>query len=235
MHDGIDFQNPLLWALIIGWILTVVLHEFAHGLVAYLGGDYTIRERGGLTLNPLQYIDPLMTIALPVIFLILGGIPLPGGATYIRRDLLRSKLWASLVSAAGTAMNLLIFALLCIAIHPSVGWIPYGQELSKWTNAQIFVTALAYTQILAVILNLVPIPPLDGFGIIDSYLFPQVRRTMTTYPWNLILFGGYFLVLMNVPAVSGALYNLMDRTFAAVGIPPGVVNLAFYQCLRRAN
>src|SRR5438067_10238941 len=106
MLSAVNVQNPLLWAVLIGWILSVVLHEFAHGLVAYVGGDYTIKERGGLTLNPLQYVDPLMSIVLPAIFLLMGGIPLPGGATYIRRDLLRNKLWNSLVSAAGPAMNL---------------------------------------------------------------------------------------------------------------------------------
>src|SRR5438270_14100773 len=89
MPLAIEFSNPLLWALIIGWILSVTLHEFGHGLVAYLGGDYTIRERGGLTLNPLQYVDPLMSILLPAVFLLMGGIALPGGATYVRTDLLR--------------------------------------------------------------------------------------------------------------------------------------------------
>ncbi len=109
MLATVDLKSPLLWALLIGWILSVVLHEFAHGIVAYWGGDYTIRERGGLTLNPLQYIDPVMSIALPALFLLMGGIPLPGGATYIRNDLLRSRLWQSAVSLAGPAMNLLIF------------------------------------------------------------------------------------------------------------------------------
>src|SRR5678816_1886117 len=87
------YSNPLFWAVFVGWVLSVVLHEFAHGLVAYLGGDYTIRERGGLTLNPLQYVDPVNSIILPLVFLLLGGIPLPGGVTYIRKDLLRSRGW----------------------------------------------------------------------------------------------------------------------------------------------
>ena len=75
----IDFQSTLTWAVFIAWIMSVVLHELAHGIVAYLGGDYTIRERGGLTLNPIQYIDPVMSLLLPAVFLLMGGIPLPGG------------------------------------------------------------------------------------------------------------------------------------------------------------
>ena len=66
---AVDFQSPLTWAILIGWIMSVVLHEFAHGLVAYLGGDYTIKERGGLTLNPIQYIDPVISL------LAAGGLP----------------------------------------------------------------------------------------------------------------------------------------------------------------
>src|SRR3954453_20879321 len=92
-----NLTHPLFWAVFIGWVLSVVLHEFAHGLVAYLGGDYTIRERGGLTLNPRRYIDPFMSIILPMVFLALGSIPLPGGVTYVRHDLLRSRLWATAV------------------------------------------------------------------------------------------------------------------------------------------
>src|SRR5256886_5822009 len=76
-----DYRSPLFWAVFIGWIMSVVLHEFAHGVVAYWGGDYTIRERGGLTLNPLQYVDPVMSLLLPIVVFLLGGIPLPGGAT----------------------------------------------------------------------------------------------------------------------------------------------------------
>ena len=66
------WDNALTWAVLVGWILSVVLHEFSHGLVAYWGGDYTIRERGGLTLNPFQYIDPLMSIAMPAMVLLMG-------------------------------------------------------------------------------------------------------------------------------------------------------------------
>ena len=87
----------------------VILHEFAHGIVAYWGGDYTIKERGGLTLNPLQYIHPVFSIVVPVLILIVGGVPLPGGATYIRRDLLKGDLWDTAVSLAGPAMDLLVF------------------------------------------------------------------------------------------------------------------------------
>src|SRR5213075_2307226 len=132
MLAAVDFANPLLWAVFIGWIMSVVLHEFAHGVVAYWGGDYTIRERGGLTLNPLQYVDPLMSIVLPIVFLLMGGITLPGGATYVRRDLLRSRFWDSAVSAAGPFMNLLLFSLLAFILSPHAGLFDETKPLADW-------------------------------------------------------------------------------------------------------
>src|SRR5688500_3261665 len=161
----VDVNDPLLWAIFIGWILSVVLHEFAHGVVAYWGGDYTIRERGGLSLNPLQYVDPLFSIAIPVIILALGGIPLPGGVTYVRRDLLRSRAWDTAVSLAGPAMNLLLFFACLIALHPSVGWVD-TRDPESWTNGQKFVAINLLLQLGVVMLNLVPVPPLDGFQAI---------------------------------------------------------------------
>src|SRR5438105_107100 len=225
-----EFKNPLLWALMIGWIMSVVLHEFAHGVVAYWGGDYTIRERGGLTLNPLQYIDPLMSIILPLLFLLLGGVPLPGGATYIRRDLLRSKAWETAVSLAGPAMNFLLFLLLVSPPHPLIGWIDYRASVLNWTTAQIFVAGLAFSQMLAVLLNLVPVPPLDGFGAIAPYMPEDIRNRLTNPPWNYALFFVYFMAIS-----SGGLFSSMVRAIFQVidlfGINPSQCYDAFRRCL----
>jgi len=191
---AIDFSQPALWAVIIGWVMSVTLHEFAHGVVGYWGGDYTIRERGGLTLNPLQYVDPLMSIILPIVFLLMGGLPLPGGATFVRRDLLKSRAWDSAVSAAGPLMNLILFALLAIPLLPGVGWnLPNNTD--DWTTLQKFVAAMCFLQLLTVILNLIPVPPLDGFGIIAPFLDPDLRLKLSTPPVSSLLFFGYFMLL----------------------------------------
>ena len=94
--------------VIIGWIFSLCLHEFSHALVAYYGGDTSVREKGYLTFNPLKYTHPVYSILLPMVFLLLGGIGLPGGAVYIERWRLRSKGWESAVSLAGPAANLLL-------------------------------------------------------------------------------------------------------------------------------
>lgn len=205
----IDFNEPALWAVIIGWVMSVTLHEFAHGVVAYWGGDYTIRERGGLTLNPLQYVDPMMSIVLPIIFLLMGGIPLPGGATYVRRDLLRSRFWDSAVSAAGPLMNLLLFSLLAFILSPQFGWLDVTKPVVDWSTTQKFVGAMCVLQLLSVILNLIPVPPLDGFGIIAPYLPHDLRLKLSTPPVSSILFLAYFMLLWQAPGFMEKIVDLM--------------------------
>jgi Zn-dependent protease len=204
-----NFSNPIFWAVLIGWILTVVLHEFAHGLVADLGGDYTIRYRGGLSLNPLQYIHPITSIVMPAIFLMMGGIPLPGGATYIRRDLLRSKYWQSAVSLAGPAMNFVIFLALSLPFHPLIGWIKLDPSQEKWTNLQLFMGSLAFLQLYCVLLNLLPIPGIDGFGVIEPFLPRDIRRMLQGPQVFLAGIVIVFILLWN-PTAQRFLFHAMS-------------------------
>jgi len=194
---AVQFDSRLLWAVLIGWIISVVLHEFAHGLAAHLGGDYTIRERGGLSLNPLHYVHPFFSLILPAIILLVGGVPLPGGATYVRRDLLRSRLWETAVSLSGPVMNGLLFLACALPLHPRLGWVDPSAP-GEWTDAQVFLGAIAILQFMAMFLNLVPIPPLDGFGAIAPYL-PERWTTMAMTPHvSLALFLVYFAAISQI-------------------------------------
>jgi Zn-dependent protease len=215
---AVDFNSPLTWAILIGWIMSVVLHEFAHGIVAYLGGDYTIKERGGLTLNPIQYIDPFTSILLPAIFLAMGGIPLPGGATYIRRDLLRNRAWDALVSAAGPAMNFLLFILLSLPFHPTVGWIKVDPtDPSSWSLAHMFLATMAQLQMIAVVINLIPIPPLDGFQIVGAFMKEETRFKLMTPPWSTMSFLVLFLMVTRVPGLFRWIFETTDRIYLGMG------------------
>src|SRR5438128_8556699 len=84
-----------------GWVTSLCIHEFGHAFVAYLGGDRSVAGAGYLTLNPLRYTNVTMSLVLPIIFLLLGGIALPGGAVYINHSALQSRVWSSAVSIAG--------------------------------------------------------------------------------------------------------------------------------------
>lgn len=212
--------------MIIGWIMSVVLHEFSHGLVGYLGGDYTIKERGGLTLNPIQYIDPIFSLLLPAIFLMMGGVPLPGGVTYIRRDLLKSRLWDSAVAVAGPAMNFILFILLALPFHPKLGWIDTNMPQSQYQPWQIFMGALALLQILAVGINLIPVPPLDGFNILAPYLKPDLRQKLMTPPISTFCFFVLFMILWNSPLMSRIL-EVTDRLLMVLGFDDSAIVMMY--------
>jgi Zn-dependent protease len=212
-----DFENPLFWAVFIAWVLSVVLHEFAHGIVAHWGGDYTIRERGGLTLNPLQYIDPVGSLLLPLLFLLMGGVPLPGGVTYVRNDLLRSRAWSTMVSLAGPAMNGLLFLACTLPLHPQVGWVDTSADASAWTPAQRLLATLAVLQGVSVILNLIPVPPLDGFQAIAPYMDEETRTKLLTPPLPTVGMVAFLLFLTTVPGLREKLYLPVFQAFRAMG------------------
>ena len=86
-----------------GWAVSLCLHEFGHAYTAYRGGDRSVRAKGYLTLDIRRYADLGLSLVLPVFFLLLGGIPLPGGAVWIDHGAIRSRAVRSLVSLAGPA------------------------------------------------------------------------------------------------------------------------------------
>src|SRR5574342_312394 len=103
--------------VLVGWIFSLCLHEFSHALVAYLGGDYTVRDKGYLTFNPLKYTHPVYSLLMPLLFLLMGGIGLPGGAVYIETWRLRSPNWRTAVSLAGPSSNLLLALILGLVLR----------------------------------------------------------------------------------------------------------------------
>jgi Zn-dependent protease len=216
MTVAVAYETPLFWALFIAWIMSVVVHEFAHGIVAHWGGDYTIKERGGLTLNPLQYIDPFTSILLPGLFLLMGGVPLPGGVTYVRRDLLRNRAWDAAVSAAGPLSNLVLFFACAIPLHPAVGWVDPAAGLEGWSNAQKLLGALCVLQFMAVVINLIPVPPLDGFQIVAAFMDPATREKLMTPPVSTFAFVGLFLVLSGA-GLGRHIFQWTNRVLVAIG------------------
>lgn len=188
-----------------GWIFSLCLHEFGHAFVAYHGGDYTVKEKGYLSFNPLRYMDPFTSIILPLIFLFIGGIGLPGGAVYIETWRLRNRYWVSAVAMAGPAANAL-FAI-CLAIL--LRFLPSSLYILPGLN---FLLVL---QIWAILFNLIPLPPLDGWRIIEPYLSEALVMQVRSFGMFsiLILFlifrytfiGGIFsFVVSMISVVLGA-------------------------------
>ena len=194
------------------WIFSVCLHEFGHAIVAYHGGDTSVREKGYLTFNPLKYTHPVYSLLMPVLFMMLGGIGLPGGAVYIERDRLRSREWETAVSLAGPAMNVLWVLALCLPFW--MHWIP-AESRSVLAISLAFLIRL---EISAVLFNLLPVPPLDGFQAISPWL-PEETRSRIMAQSNL-LFWGLILVMWNVPAANEFFWGLVSEVTQTLNIDP---------------
>ena len=200
--------------VVAGWITSVCIHEFGHAVVAYLGGDRSVRASGYLDLNPLRYTNVLLSLVMPVLFLVLGGIGLPGGAVYIDRAALRSRGWDSAVSVAGPAGTLACFVLLVIPflLPGNTGWLTP-------TNAGFFgaLAFLGFIEAIAFVLNLLPVPGLDGFGIIRPWLPYSLQGLANQYGQLGIL--AVFAVLWFVAPVSQAFFQSVLQITDFAGIP----------------
>ncbi len=146
------------------FFLAVVIHEYAHGWVAYRLGDYTAKYAGRLTLNPLAHIDPFGTIILPILLVLTQSPVIFGWAKPVPIDYLRlgnpkkDIIWVAL---AGPAANIVFALFLTLLLKINLA-IPF-------LLLELFKTAIVLNLVLAVF-NLVPIPPLDGSRILMALL-----------------------------------------------------------------
>lgn len=211
--------EPFFISVLICWIFSVCVHEFAHALVAYWGGDRSVRSRGYLSFNPLRYIDPITSILLPCVFLVMGGVPLPGGAVRIDRSSLKSRAWESLVAAAGPASNLLLFGLIAVVIHPATGFVDPNLPADAQPNGVKLLGVMAVLQLFAVLFNLLPVPPLDGFGIIEPFLNAKTRQKLLNpqVRWMGLLL--LFFVVFRIPAAREGFMNAISWVLDQAGLP----------------
>lgn len=194
-HQG---AHPLgLWVFVTvigGWIISICLHEFAHAWIALLGGDTSVRSAGYLTLNPARYVDSTNSLLIPVILLAIGGIPLPGGAVRLQPGRFRRRWFSSVVAAAGPVTNLLLGVVLALVAAP------------LGTGLGAALSFLALLQFVAGILNLLPVPGFDGYGIVAPYL--PARITAGLARWGMWAPLAAFGIVFFVPGVMSALFGL---------------------------
>jgi Zn-dependent protease len=195
-----------------GWIFSLCLHEFSHALVAYLGGDYTVREKGYLTFNPLKYTHPLFSIVLPLLFLLMGGIGLPGGAVYIERWRIKNRFVLSLMSLAGPLSNLLVAVVLGLILRFS-SYIP-----ESYLPGLSFLLVL---QVSAVLFNSIPVPPFDGYNILEPFLNPAIRTQVERFSY--MTFWVILLLFWFVPAVSDSFWETVYAVSVFLGVDWGMV------------
>ncbi len=204
--------------ILLGAVLATCLHEFGHAIVAYWGGDKTVKSKGYLTLNPLKYTDVSTSLVLPIVFLIMGGFALPGGAVYINTHLLRGRAWKSAVSAAGPGATAVVAIALSIpfAFNDSV-------DADSW-----FWPALAFLaqiEVAVLILNLLPIPALDGYGILEPWLPEKMQQQLRGFK----KYGFIFLIAMfwTSPTFSRWFWGFSFGLAQQLGVPRDLSALGY--------
>jgi Zn-dependent protease len=188
-----------------GWAVSLCLHEFGHAIVAYRGGDTSVAMKGYLTLDIRRYTDVGYSFVLPLVILLIGGLPLPGGAVWINQWALRSRARRSAVSAAGPVANL-VFGIVLTAV---VAYVPMPDALAAG------LSVLALLQVVAFVLNLLPVPGLDGWGVLEPYL-PRSAQQLgaRVRPWAPFVL---LALLLFVPGVSSVFFVGMYAVYGLIG------------------
>jgi Zn-dependent protease len=211
-------QQIAIWVLPL--IFAITLHEVAHGYVASLFGDQTARFSGRLSINPIKHIDLVGTTIVPLLMLLVGNfifgwakpVPVdPRNLRHPRRDM-------AFVALAGPLSNLLM-ALFWGLI--AKGGILLAESGNSWLGAPLNYMGISGVMINVVlaVLNLIPLPPLDGGKVLSSLLPPR-----TAYHFSLIEpYGFIILILLLITGVLGRIMGPLVALFS--GMIGGVLGL----------
>lgn len=194
-------------------VVSVILHEVAHGFMANWLGDPTARLQGRLTLNPVSHIDPIGSVALPLLLLMMHSPMLIGYAKPVPYNPynLRGRYGEGLVAFAGPGTNILIALVFGLAVR-------FGGMAMPAELASAFIT-IAFVNLMLALFNLIPIPPLDGSKVLSTIfeiIAPPLARGYDTFRLNFERLGilpGTLLILLIfmylAPAFSGVLMTLL--------------------------
>ena len=210
-----DGRTPLTFGFVLtGWVLAVMAHEFGHAFVAQMAGDTTVRAKGYLSFDPRRYGDLGTSLVIPLLALALGGIGFPGGAVYLRNDLMRGPGWRAAASLAGPAGTLIVLIGLAIGLRVFTAAGAEGPLFAA-------LAMLAFLQAMALILNLLPVPGLDGFNAVRPFLPAAWAPTIRKAEGVAIL--GLLALLLLVPAAGGLLFAGAADLSSALGVPRGAI------------
>ncbi len=203
-------QDPLgAVAFLLGILAGIVVHEASHACSAYVLGDDTAYRQGRVTLNPAEHLDLLGSLMI-----LMAGIGW-GRPTPVTPSKLRGGTWGPVgVAGAGPASNLLIIVL-CATLY----WLPpFGGE---YLYTVVWYLALANG--LLFILNLIPIPPLDGAAMCYPFLPRSLGGFVSfMYQYGVYILLGLVLLSIFLPALSplSFILPLVRPLFDLLGLPP---------------
>jgi Zn-dependent protease len=213
-----QYARGAVFPFVVGaWIISLCLHEFGHALVAHRTGDYTVQDKGYLTLDPAKYADPFNSILFPLLILAFGGIGLPGGAVFIQTNLLRKPWHSAAVSAAGPLANLIVLVALAAILAA------FGAAMPAPLYASLAFVALL--QATAILFNLLPIPGFDGWGMIEPWVPWHIRQKV--YSLGLVLPLVVIGLFLFVPGVSRTFFAMVTMLVAPLGIDPTAAGIGY--------
>jgi len=189
---------------IIVLIFSAIIHEYMHGFMAYQLGDPTAKNMGRLTLNPIPHIDLFGSILVPLLMVFSGTGVVFGWAKPVPFNpyALRDQKWgAAKVAVAGPLGNLIVALLFGLLIR----FLPLSETMS------MFLGLIVYINLLLMVFNLVPIPPLDGSKVLAAFLPPawQIKFfALERYGMFLVLLFAFLGYQLIVPLITG-LFSLI--------------------------
>ena len=192
-------------------LLSMTIHEAMHAFMGYVLGDNTAKEEGRLTLNPIRHIDPVMTILLPLIMVVLHA-PVFGGAKPVPFNPNRVRFgdWgAALVAFSGPITNLII-AFIAFGVGVFSGVINNAGTVQSTIFGLIISTAVS-VNLGFFVFNMLPIPPLDGSRILYAVAPDSIRGVMQKIEQN-----GILLVMIIVVLFSDVIGQVMSGCIQAI-------------------
>ncbi len=195
-------------------LLALTVHESAHAWSANRLGDPTARMLGRITLNPIAHIDLFGTVLFPILLMITGmpvfgwAKPVPVNLINLRRPR-RDHAW---ISAAGPLSNI-VLALVAIVLFRLLTFLPLGGSFAQ--GAGLFLFWCAAINLILAAFNLIPVPPLDGGGILTGIL-PEGALPMLE---AIRPYGFMILILLLVsPILDGYIGMVLQLTFVLLGV-----------------
>lgn len=191
-------------------IFSAILHEYAHGLAAYMQGDSTAKDMGRLTFNPIPHIDPFYTILLPLMMIILPTNFIIGGAKPVPVNPfnLRGKYAEMKVALAGPLSNLALASLFGLMIR-------FVPAISQNTSLLIAFGAVVFVNLLLAVFNLLPIPPLDGSHVLFA-LIPSIAKPIKIFFSQYGLFIFFAIIFLFYPYVFGLIFTIISILFQPI-------------------